>query len=203
MLEEPPERTTFLLVSHQPAGLLPTIKSRCRDLRLAKLGAEDMARALDQAGIEAGPDTAAVAELSGGSVGEAVRLIQLDGLALYRELIDILATLPSLDRARAGRLATQSAARGAEDKLDLLFWLVDLMLARMARSGASGVLPPEAAQGEAAAFQKLSPSAQKAREWATLAGEIGSRVRHGRAVNLDPAALVLDTVLKLQSCAKS
>ena len=33
-LEEPPERTFFLLVSHRPHQLLPTIKSRCRQLPL-------------------------------------------------------------------------------------------------------------------------------------------------------------------------
>ncbi len=203
MLEEPPERTTFLLITHQPAGLLPTIRSRCRDLRLARLGGEDMARALEQAGVEAGREAAAVAELSGGSVGEAVRLIQLDGLGLYRDLIDIMASLPGLDRARAGRLANQSAARGAEDKLDLLFWLIDLMLSRMARAGASGVAPAEVAKGEIDVFRALAATPRKARDWAALAQEIGARARHGRAVNLDPAALVLDTVLKLQSCAKA
>ena len=28
-LEEPPPKTLFLLVSHAPGGLLPTIRSRC------------------------------------------------------------------------------------------------------------------------------------------------------------------------------
>lgn len=50
LLEEPPARTVLLLVVHQPARLLPTIRSRCRELRLTPLGPEDMAAALDQAG---------------------------------------------------------------------------------------------------------------------------------------------------------
>ena len=40
LLEEPPARTTLLLISHQPSRLLPTIRSRCRELRLAPLGAD-------------------------------------------------------------------------------------------------------------------------------------------------------------------
>ena len=36
-LEEPPARTTLLLVTHQPSRLLPTIRSRCRVLRLRPL----------------------------------------------------------------------------------------------------------------------------------------------------------------------
>ncbi len=37
ILEEPPERTIFFLLSHTPAGLLPTIRSRCRQLPLHPL----------------------------------------------------------------------------------------------------------------------------------------------------------------------
>ncbi|MEO0773246.1 MAG: hypothetical protein AAFZ04_08705, partial [Pseudomonadota bacterium] len=136
-------------------------------------------------------------------VGEAVRLIGLEGVTLYRDLIDIMGSLPALDRVRAGKLANQMAARGAEERLDLFFALTDLMLSRMARAGAMGQSPVEATKGEAAAFQTLAPSAAKARDWAALAQDIGARARHGRAVNLDPAALVLDTVLKLQATAKN
>ncbi|WP_174275403.1 AAA family ATPase, partial [Sphingomonas bacterium] len=38
-LEEPPVGTIFLLVSHAPGRLLPTIRSRCRLLRFGRLGA--------------------------------------------------------------------------------------------------------------------------------------------------------------------
>ena len=34
-----------------------------------------------------------------------------------------------------------------------------------------------------------------------LAAEVTARARHGQAVNLDPAALVLDTVFKMQETA--
>ncbi|MEM0943982.1 MAG: DNA polymerase III subunit delta', partial [Pseudomonadota bacterium] len=51
-LEEPPARTLILLVSHAPGGLLPTIRSRCRTLDLAPLGAQDLSAALAQAGVE-------------------------------------------------------------------------------------------------------------------------------------------------------
>lgn len=203
MLEEPPARTTLLLVSHRPSGLLPTIRSRCRDLRLTPLGADDLADALAQAGIDPGDDAPRLAELSGGSVGAAIRLMHLDGLTLYADLVALMGGMPTLDRPRAIALAEAASARGAEDKRDLLFHLVDLMLARLARTGATGTPPPEAAQGEAAMLARLAPGPGRARAWATLAEEAGARARRGRAVNLDPAALVLDTVFKLQSCARA
>lgn len=202
MLEEPPARTTILLISHQPSGLLPTIRSRCRMLRLHPLAAPEMAQALDQAGIIPEGNAAALAELSGGSVGEAVRLINLGGLKMYGELVGLLGSLPRLDRARALKLAEAAATRGAEERLDLLLGLTDLMLARLARSGAVGHPPvTEVATGEAELMARLAPTPQMARAWADCAQEIGARARHGRAVNLDPAALVLDTVFKIQKTA--
>jgi len=201
MLEEPPARTTLLLVSHQPSRLLPTIRSRCRELRLSALSPEDMAAALAQAGVDPGPDTAALAELSGGSVGEAVRLMNLGGLQIYAELVAIFKGLPQPDRGRALKLAEAAAARGGEEKLDLLIWLVDLFLSRLARSGALGPPRVEAAPGEADLFTRLAPHAHAGRAWADCAQEVGARSRHARAVNLDPAALVLDTVFKIQQTA--
>lgn len=45
-LEEPPPETTFLLVSHRPGLLLPTIRSRCLGLALRPLAAEDVRQVL-------------------------------------------------------------------------------------------------------------------------------------------------------------
>lgn len=202
MLEEPPARTTLLLVSHQPSRLLPTIRSRCRELRLGTLSPADMATALSQAGIDTPGDTSALAELGAGSVGEAVRLINLDGMKIYAELVALYDTLPRLDRQRALKLAEAAAARGAEARLDLLFHLNDLLLTRLARTGAMGHPPAtEAAPGEAALLSRLAPGPRQGRAWAELAQTISARIGHARAVNLDPVALVLDTVFKIQQTA--
>ena len=202
LLEEPPRNAVLLLVSHQPSRLLPTIRSRCRELRLAALPPRDMQAALAQAGIDPGADAAALAELSAGSVGEAVRLMNLGGLALYRELVAIFASLPRLDRTRALKLAEAAATRGAEDRLDLLLGLIDMVLARLARTGVTGRPPAvEAAPEEAALLMRLAPDAAHGRGWAELAQQVGARMQHGRAVNLDPAALILDTIIKCRKAA--
>ncbi|MCB1332764.1 MAG: DNA polymerase III subunit delta' [Roseivivax sp.] len=201
LLEEPPARTTLLLISHQPARLLPTIRSRCRTLRLAPLGPEDMALALDGAGAQADSAQAlALAELAGGSVGEAIRLANLGGLKLYADLVALLGTLPRLDRPRALALADAVSARGKEDQLDLLLTLLDTALARLAATGALGHAPAQqAAPGESTVLSRLSPDARAGRAWATLAQQLGERTRHARAVNVDPGTLVLDALLRLQS----
>ena len=202
LLEEPPAKVTLLLISHQPARLLPTIRSRCRELRLMPLSPADLSDALTQAGGEVAPeDRAALAELAGGSVGEAFQMTNLEGLKLYAALIRVLATLPRLDRHMALALAEAGAKKGAEAQFDLIVTLIDLFLARLARAGTLLELPVEAARGEAALIERLSPSPGHARVWADLAQVLGNRARRGRSVNLDPAALLMDMVLKIDETA--
>jgi DNA polymerase-3 subunit delta' len=200
LLEEPPPLVTFLIVAHQPARLLPTIRSRCRTLPLAPLGAGDLAAALAQAGIAA-DDPAALALLAGGSAGEAVRLARGDGVALYREIAELARSLPQMDRARALRLADSAAARGAEARFDLILHLTDRFLSRLARRGATGLATDEAAPDEAALFARLAPDAAAGRVWADLAQSLTERVRRGRAVNLDAPALLMDMLLKVDETA--
>lgn len=200
LLEEPPPQVTLILISHQPSRLLPTIRSRCRELRLNPLSAADMATALAATG-EAPSDPAPLAELSGGSVGEAIRILHLDGLKTYAGIISLFDTLPRLDRGRAMALSELGAGRGNEARFDLILMLIDLFLARLARAGTIGYAPPEAAKGEAALIARLSPTPQAARHWADLAQGLAVRARRGRAVNLDPAALLMDMVLRIDKMA--
>ena len=202
LLEEPPAGATLLLISHQPSGLLPTIRSRCRELRLAPLSPDDLALALTQADARV-PDHAALAVLSAGSAGEAIRLANLDGLALYARIVALFGSLPRLDRPRALALAETATQRGAgaEGRLDLLLTLFDLFLSRLARAGILGQTGPEAAPDEAALLARLSPHDRAARDWASLHQTLGARARHGRAVNLDPGALVLDMILRIDQAA--
>ncbi|WP_299733051.1 DNA polymerase III subunit delta' [uncultured Tateyamaria sp.] len=201
MLEEPPARTTLLLICHQPSRLLPTIRSRCRTLRLGTLNADQMAEAMAQAGVDPGPGAAALAELSAGSVGDALRLALLDGLKLYSDFIGLMGTMPNLDRGRALAMAEAAGARGAEARLDLLYTLIDIALSRLARTGAGHPPAVEAAPNEAATFARLAAHPAQARAWADTAQTALARARHGRAVNLDPGALVLDTLFKLSTTA--
>lgn len=203
LLEEPPAGATLILVAHQPARLLPTIRSRCRTLRLSPLSPGDMAAALAQAGVEAAAEAEApqaLAELAGGSVGAAIELSAADGLELYAEIVGLFAG-SALDRPRAVRLADGMSGRQNDARFALFLRLVDTFLARLARFGAG--MPPaaEAAPGEAAVLAALCPGESAARAWAALHQDAGARARHGRAVNLDPSTLCLDMVLTIAETA--
>ncbi len=202
LLEEPPASVTLFLISHKPNGLLPTIRSRCRDLRLAPLQPSDLASAVSAAGGNLSTaEASAIAELAGGSVGAAFRLTHQDGLAVYAALIKLFTALPRLDRPAALALAETSAGRGADTQFELIATLVDLFLARLARAAIIGAIPVEAAQGEAAVFKRLGTPVGAGLVWADLAQNLTLRARRGRAVNLDPAALLMDMLLKIDETA--
>ncbi len=202
VLEEPPEGAILLLISHQPSRLLPTIRSRCRELRLAPLGPDDLSQIMT--GLDENPtadETQKLGELAGGSVGEALRMLNLNGLGIYQELVNCFRSSPNYDRPRALKMADGCVGKANAAKFDLTLRLIDLFLARMARFGA-GVAPKvEAAEGELALFNRLSSHANGARRWAELQQELSARAGHGQAVNLDPAALILDMVFKINDTA--
>lgn len=199
-LEEPPEGAVLFLISHRPSGLLPTIRSRCRTLRFNALNDTDLANALSQAGAEP-PEGTALATLAQGSVGAAISLAEQGGPALYADIAKLLGTLPNMDRQLALRLAEGTAGKANEGRFDLTLSLLDTALARAARLGATGQAPPEITQNETATLARLAPAPHHAREWARLAQSLTARARRGKAVNLDPAALVFDIFLDLDRMA--
>ena len=100
VLEEPPPRSLFLLVSHRPGRLLPTIRSRCRTLWLRALEAPDVAHAA-AATLGRRADDAEIIAAAGaadGSVARAIMLLGGSSLVLRERVIDLLARLPTLDR---------------------------------------------------------------------------------------------------------
>lgn len=200
-LEEPPKGATLLLVSHQPSRLLPTIRSRCRALRLGPLGPADLAQALDAAGFDAADRSDALAELAGGSVGEALRLTNQDGIETYGELVALFASMPDLDRGRLLKLAESCVGAPNVERYDLVCRLIDRFLTRLARTGAGRPPLVEAANGEADLMRRLAPEGQAAKAWAELQQTLSARAAHARAVNLDPAALILDMMFEINTMA--
>lgn len=73
IVEEPPEKTLFLFVTHAPEKVLQTISSRCQSVRILPLSKDGVRTALeDRFGIS--HDMAvAYANVSGGSIGAALQ----------------------------------------------------------------------------------------------------------------------------------
>ncbi|MFG1478840.1 DNA polymerase III subunit delta' [Xanthobacter sp. V4C-4] len=98
-LEEPPPRALFLLISHAPGRVLPTIRSRTRLVRLRPLATEDVLGALDHLRtqeVELDPALLpAAAEASQGSVRRAVVLARGEGMEVRAATLRALGQLPA------------------------------------------------------------------------------------------------------------
>jgi DNA polymerase-3 subunit delta' len=118
VLEEPPQQSLFLLVSHAPARVLPTILSRCRKLLLRPLATDEVIHAAAQATQKDIDDPALVeaAEAAEGSVSRALTLLGGDAIKLHQKTAALLATLPKVDPRELHALGD---ALGGSDRVAL------------------------------------------------------------------------------------
>ena len=197
ILEEPPAKTAILLVAHQPSKLLPTIRSRCRELKCQPLSPDALAKAITQAGFEAN-DPATLATLAGGSAGESIDLLAHDGIRLYSDIVGLIATAPRMNRPRIIALGESCSGRGKEDRYDMVVRLTLLALSRMALAGARGDDSPINGEND---LRRFAGNQYQAQLWAELVQVQSARIAHARAVNLDPGQVILDTFLAIDATA--
>lgn len=115
-LEEPPAGTYFLLVTHQPGRLLPTIRSRCRVLRFAALDPEQLDAVIRRDVPDAdGPSRAAAIAASHGSPGVALDFVEHDLGGIHALMQRILREGDPHFLLR-GALAEEMGARPARDR---------------------------------------------------------------------------------------
>jgi DNA polymerase-3 subunit delta' len=91
ILEEPPARAMLFLICHQPAAILPTIRSRCRLLKLSAPDESEFAEILNHIApsIEV-HQHAALYALAGGSAGHAITLHAEEGLKWYEGWLKVM-----------------------------------------------------------------------------------------------------------------
>jgi DNA polymerase-3 subunit delta' len=177
LLEEPPPRALFLIVSHAPGRMLPTIRSRCRLLSFGTLSETEIIEAgrlaLERMG---GPfDASALlraARLGDGSVRRALTYVDPETLALVEAVRARLDALPGIDVNALLALAEDVAGKAGEGD----FWvMIDAV-----QSWLGDHLHAHAAAGPA----RLAPLAEV---WEKL----GRAAREVETYNLDRRPLVM------------
>jgi DNA polymerase III subunit delta' len=174
-LEEPPSNTLFLLVSHAPGRLLPTIRSRCRWLDFGKLSSDAMTSLLTRSLPETkSTEVASLVEFGNGSIGRALAIAELDLAPLESEALTILRQ-GDPDNARRSKLASALGPKGAAERYAAFLELVP------------GLIASEAVGMNGEARGRALDAYAKARETAAIAPRL----------SLDPAATVfqLGTIL--------
>lgn len=90
ILEEPPERVLILLVTSQPFAVLPTLRSRCQEVRFFPWNRSVLESWLEEAHGLAPDEAHALALLSGGRPAEALRLRDPERQSFRRRVLDAL-----------------------------------------------------------------------------------------------------------------
>jgi DNA polymerase III subunit delta' len=135
ILEEPPDFATIFLLTDNPSALLPTIRSRCMQLRLSALPLELVEDYLAKTRPQLKPkERALVARLSGGGLGRAASFDLAQYVAARQDALALLG--PALgEKEHSDLFRVTDSYRGGADgkaKLDLtirtLYSLLEDML---------------------------------------------------------------------------
>lgn len=133
-LEEPPPFSLFLLVSHAPERLLPTIRSRCRLLRLGRLDEVEMRGAIAAALPDANAsEIAALAAVGEGTPGRALTWRGLDVEALDAAMHALAADGDRFNERRSD-LAQKLALKAAQPRYEAFLARAPSFIAAAART---------------------------------------------------------------------
>ncbi|HEY0626818.1 MAG TPA: DNA polymerase III subunit delta' [Allosphingosinicella sp.] len=178
-LEEPPANSLFLLVSHAPERLLPTIRSRCRHLRLSGLDHDAMTSALEAALPEAStPEISALREVGQGSPGRAIGFRGLEIDALDKAMRD-LAGKGDPTNARRVELAQSLALKAAQPRYEAFLQRAPSFIAATAKE------------------RRGAPLAEALALWERAHDLAGSATR----LSLDPQSVVVELAGMLAALA--
>lgn len=157
MLEEPPPNSIFLLVSHAPGRLLPTIRSRCRRLDFHALDEDAMTSVLEtQAPQLSAVERERIITMSGGSARRALSFAELD-LAKLEDSATLILRQGDPTNACRSELAAELGKKSAAERYSAFLDLAPSLIAR------------EACQLEGAKRERALDAYGKARELAVLA----------------------------------
>jgi DNA polymerase-3 subunit delta' len=135
LLEEPPPQTVFLLTTNRPEQLLPTILSRCQQLRFDPLLPETIEQALVDRENMAPDEASMLSRMADGSYSRALELAENDALMTSRELVldyfraAYTQKVESLDSC-IQELKSQGRERVKSVLRLMLRWMRDLLLYR-------------------------------------------------------------------------
>lgn len=164
-LEEPPAGTYFLLVSHNPSRLLPTIRSRCRVLRFPAVGDTELTQALAaRAGDKSAEERAAAVVAASGSPGAALELLE-QGLGPIAKTMRHIRNSGDVGFGARGELVGQIGARPDRNRLRALLSLASALVGE-----GLAELPPHLARRRLLAHEGL---AKLSREYLTYNYDLG------------------------------
>ena len=194
VLEEPPQKTYFLLVSHSPLNILSTIRSRCMIVNCDVLQPDIQLEIIGQFPLENKNKLSEAIQLSDGSVGNTVSIIQHQGIHLYESIVRIYEKLDTSNSHKMMALLAKLSNPKNTNIFSLSLHLIDQLYLRMVRMGVHGLLKEEIFSGEFTLLKNLSPNKQKAIQWAEEFGRIKFMNEEYKKGNIDSFSHVFEVL---------
>jgi DNA polymerase-3 subunit delta' len=157
-LEEPPGAAVIVLTATGVTHLLPTVRSRCQQIRLDPVPPDAVAEVLCARGVDA-EAARILAARAGGSIGRALALSGDGHDALRARVLDVLARLPDCGADDLCGLAAEAGRGATEPALDVaVAWYRDV-LGVVLGAEASPLRNPDARDLVETAADRLTPGA--------------------------------------------
>ncbi len=133
-LEEPPSNAVIILISHSPEKLPFTIVSRCKIVRFSPLSLTQIEEFLKEKTTASSESIFLVSRLAKGRIGEAIRLVNNQGILKEREEI-----LNTLVKGTLDAEIFETAKRWSKLEKDalnrfldiILFWFRDILILKL------------------------------------------------------------------------
>lgn len=202
ILEEPPKHSILLLVAHAPGKLLPTIRSRCRQIKLSPMPQDSVKAVLAMKYPEMNVDELEkLSILAEGSPGKAIRLSHEKGLPLYNKMIDLLIGLPKLNTIQLHKVAAELGPVKADASYKLFMEHLSGWLERLVRFSASGEAPYVINDKEEALFQRLSTTCGVDR-WIEVWEKMGKLQTRADGLHMDRKQLLVSLFSTIADTAR-
>ena len=200
LLEEPPKNTIFLLISHQPNLLVPTLKSRCQKLSFSNLDQTDLGAVLTAIGCKIErSDEVSLSILSKGSAGAACRLINSNCINLYSDILNISSSLPNLNTNKILQLSQNYFAKAKPGEFEIFLEMMQHFFSRLCKTGAmQKPVLPSVTENEAKIMKNLCPNLKSAHFWSEAANITLAKLNKGYLLNIDIESLILDAFIYLE-----
>ncbi len=151
ILEEPPKNSLLILIAHRPGLLIPTIRSRSRMIEFSPLGRDDFDSLIKKSMPQAtAVEMNALYNISGGSIGVSLRLMQEGALKSFDRVTSLLAKWPEISWKDVHLMGEVLGGKGQDESelqgfQDILIWACEQITRTKARGGS--ILPDPLNQG--------------------------------------------------------
>lgn len=127
LIEEPPQDTVMIFVAENTEDILPTIRSRTQEVRLAPINAADIAHALTTRNLTDPRHAAQIAHIAMGSYAEALRLVRQSDNDLFQEVRSLFNSLFTRNGIGIAKFAEDWSKSGREQQKNFLTYVIQLL----------------------------------------------------------------------------